>query len=67
MAKDSKKKRKVGRPPVPPEVRRSSAVRIFLTEAHKEALQAMADKKGVATAELIFRHLCKFCPEPPAN
>jgi predicted HicB family RNase H-like nuclease len=50
-----KKKAKMGRPPLPPEERKSVYLSVRLTKAEHERLKALAKEQGVTVTELIMR------------
>lgn len=54
-----KKKSKMGRPPIPPENRRSVNFTIRLTESERDAVESEARKAGLTVGEFIRRRLLK--------
>ena len=50
-----KKKSKMGRPPLPPEGRKSVYLSVRLTKAELARLKALARERGVTVTELIMR------------
>ena len=50
-----KKKAKMGRPPLPPEERKSAIVSVRLTKAELARLKALAREQGITVSELIMR------------
>ena len=54
MAKDQKKS-KMGRPPLPPESRRSAVVTIRMTQAERERLEEQAREAGLSISAYLLQ------------
>ena len=59
-----KKKAKMGRPPIPPELRRYSQVTVAMTENELERLKNAAEREGLSISELLLR--IAYCILPVA-
>jgi len=48
-------KKRMGRPPKPPETKQSERIMVYLTKAERKRFGALAKEQGISIASLIMR------------
>ena len=54
-----KRRRRMGRPPGPPEKKRRNLVRAMVTDAEMQKLERLADEKDLPLSTLVYELLAK--------